>query len=95
MIKNLLRSINALLGVVLAILTVLAIVEQLRLPPEERTWQGKVAGIPYDFRLPTPERIREGFWNKDTSSIFTSHVFGLGWSINLYPFFHPRTAFSL
>jgi hypothetical protein len=67
-----------------------AIVQQLRRPPEERTWNGKIAGIPYDFRLPTVERIRDTFWNKHTSKIFLPQVFGIGWSINLYPIIHPE-----
>ena len=67
-----------------------AIVQQLQRPPEERTWYGKIAGIPYDFRLPTAERIRDTFWNKNTSKIFLPQVFGIGWSINLYPIIHPE-----
>jgi hypothetical protein len=94
-IKKILRTTNSLVGMVLAVLTVVAIVQQVRLPAEERTWQGMLLGIPYDFRPPTPERLRAALWNKDTSSIFVPHVFGLGWTINLYPLFHPRTAFSL
>ncbi len=67
-----------------------AIVQQLQRPPEERTWYGKIAGIPYDFRLPTVERIRDTFWNKSTSKIFLPQAFGIGWSINLYPIIHPE-----
>lgn len=71
-------------------LTGAALREQLRKPHEERTWEGKILGVPYDFRAPTPERIREKVWNPDTSSIFTPHIFGVGWSINFYPLVHPR-----
>ena len=67
-----------------------AIVQQLQRPLEERTWYGKIAGIPYDFRLPTVERIRDTFWNKNTSKIFLPQAFGIGWSINLYPIIHPE-----
>ena len=67
-----------------------AIAQQLQLPPEDRTWNGKIAGIPYDFRLPTVGRIRDTFWNKNTSQIFLPQVFGIGWSINLYPIIHPE-----
>jgi len=67
-----------------------AIAQQLQRPPEERTWYGKIAGIPYDFRLPTVERIRDTFWNKNTSKIFLPQAFGIGWSINLYPIIHPE-----
>lgn len=37
-----------------------ALVEELRKPPEERTWEGRIGGlIPYDLRLVTPEGFRE------------------------------------
>ena len=67
-----------------------AIADQLRRPPEQRTWQGSVWGIPYDFRLPTPQRIQEKVWNKNTSRIVMPHIFGIGWSFNLYPLFHSK-----
>ena len=44
--------------------------------------QGKVLGIPYDFRLPTLSRVKEKLWNEDDPRIFTPHLFGVGWSIN-------------
>ena len=71
-----------------------AILDQLRQPPEQRTWQGHLVGVPYDLRLPTIERIREKFWNKSTSRILTPHLFGVGWSINFYPLLHPNIAES-
>jgi hypothetical protein len=78
---------------VVAFLVLLAIRDQLRLPPEERTWQGRVAGrIPYDFRPPTIERLRAAFWNKDTSQVLVPQPFGVGWAVNLYPLLHPGTA---
>ncbi len=45
---------------------------------------GKFLGIPYDFRLPTPRVWRERCWNREDPRLFTPHVFGWGWSINLY-----------
>jgi hypothetical protein len=44
---------------------------------------GTIAGIPYEFRVPTPQRIRERIWNPDDPRIFTPHLFGVGWTINL------------
>ena len=45
-------------------LATVAVVEQLRRPAEERTWEGTVAGlVPYDFRMPTVERARSRWWN--------------------------------
>jgi hypothetical protein len=62
-----------------------AVVRELRKPPLERTWNGRLAGtVPYDLRWPpTLERIRERWWNPDDPRLFTEHVFGVGWSVNL------------
>jgi hypothetical protein len=76
----------------LAALMGLAIREQLQLPPEERTWHGTLFGIPYDFRWPTIERLRETFWNKDTARVLVPNALGMGWSINFYPLINPPTA---
>ena len=70
----------------------LAVREQLQMPPEERTWHGTLYGIPYDFRRPTIARLRETFWNKDTTRVLVPQVFGMGWSINFYPLINPPTA---
>jgi uncharacterized membrane protein len=88
--KKTANPINFILGLLTVIYVVIAIRQQLQLPAEERTWYGKIARIPYDFRLPTGDRIRAAFWNKDTSQIFLPTVFGIGWSINMYPIFHPK-----
>lgn len=63
--------------------TALAILDQLVRNREYRDWRGSVFGIPYDFRPPTLERIRERWWNETDPRLFTPHVFGVGWSINL------------
>ena len=88
--KKILSPRNIIGITLLLFLVGAAIAQQLQRPPEERTWYGKIAGIPYDFRLPTVERIRDTFWNKNTSQIFLPQVFGIGWSINLYPIIHPE-----
>ena len=82
--------INIILSILFLIYVAIAVAQQLQMPAEERTWYGKIAGIPYDFRLPTVERIRNTFWNKDTSQIFLPQAFGIGWSINMYPIIHPE-----
>ncbi|GCE13412.1 DUF5808 domain-containing protein [Tengunoibacter tsumagoiensis] len=82
-------TVNVAITTFFATLATVAIVEQLKRPEEERTWQGEVIGIPYDFRPPTPERLKAAFWNADSDKIFTPHVFGIGWSINLYPLLNP------
>jgi hypothetical protein len=86
-----------IIGITLLMLLVAAALrDQLRLPPEERTWHGKIAGrIPYDLRPPTAERIRSTFWNKDTSEILVPQAFGIGWTLNLYPLFYPETVEKL
>jgi len=62
-----------------------AVYRELQKPPEERTWHGRIAGlVPYDFRLPTLERLRQAYWNPDEPRIFTDRVLGVGWAINFY-----------
>ena len=86
---------NTLWRAVVILLVALAVRDQLRLPPEERTWHGRIGGvIPYDFRRPTIERIRAAFWNKGTSQILVPQPFGVGWTVNLYPLLHLRAAQS-
>jgi hypothetical protein len=62
-----------------------AVCQELREHPEERTWHGRIGGLmPYDFRPPTPERVREAYWNPGEPRIFTDRVLGVGWAINFY-----------
>jgi hypothetical protein len=61
-----------------------AIYQELRKPDAERTWHGKVAGVvPYDFRLPTIERLREAYWAPERDEVFSERVFGVGWAVNI------------
>ncbi len=83
---------DALVLTGIAALMGLAVREQLQMPPEERTWHGTLFNIPYDFRRPTIERLRQTFWNKDTARVLVPHAFGMGWSINFYPLINPPTA---
>ena len=65
-------------------LIVAAVTEQLRRDPEERTWEGAVAGIvPYDLRVPTFERARSRWWNTDDERLLVPQVFSVGWTVNL------------
>ncbi len=88
--KKILSPMNIIMSVLLVIYVGVAIVEQLRRPPGERTWHGQIAGIPYDFRMPTVDRLRATFWNKDTAQILVPQAFGIGWTVNLYPLLHPQ-----
>ena len=74
-----------MLQVTVVALTLAAVFQELEKPKEEREWHGKVASIfPYDFRIPTIERLKESFWNPYERQVFTSPVFGIGWAINFY-----------
>ena len=64
-------------------LTLAAVVRELRLPASSRTWQGRIAGFPYDFRPPTLERVRRRWWNPEDPRLLTERAFGLGWAVNL------------
>jgi hypothetical protein len=69
--------------VVLA-LAVTAVVKELRLPPEQRTWNGVVVGfVPYELRMPTVQRWRERVWNPDSPKLIGPKVFGIGWTLNI------------
>lgn len=77
------RSLKDLWRLVLLVLGVVAVVQELRQPADERTWHGTVAGfVPYDFRKPTADRFRETYWNPD-GSLVSPKVFGVGWAPNL------------
>ena len=65
-------------------ITIAAVCQELEKPKEKRHWHGKIGIIPYDFRLPTIERLKESYWNPDNSRIFTSEVLGIGWAINFF-----------
>jgi len=70
----------AVLGVVVA-----AVATELAKPEDERTWHGKVLEVvPYDFRPPTWDRIRDAYWNPNSERLFSERVFGVGWAVNLY-----------
>jgi uncharacterized protein DUF5808 len=80
-----LRSIRRLARVTAIGLIVAALATELSKPEEERTWEGRVFGVvPYDFRPPTWERIRQAYWNPDSDHLFSDRVFGVGWALNLY-----------
>ncbi|HZU66366.1 MAG TPA: DUF5808 domain-containing protein [Ktedonobacteraceae bacterium] len=81
---------NILWIAVLLALFGLAINQQLNRSPEERTWHGSVLGIPYDLRVPTIDKLQATFWNKDNPQLLVPTAFGMGWTINFYPLFHPR-----
>lgn len=93
--KKAASPLNFLAGVAAISLVGGAITQQLRRPLSERTWHGTIARVPYDFRPPTPEKLRNTFWNKDTAQVVVPQAFGLGWTINFYPLIHPEPPKSL
>lgn len=46
--------------------------------------EGRFLGVPYDFRVPTVDRIKRRWWNKEDGRIFMPCVFGVGWALNLF-----------
>jgi hypothetical protein len=78
------RKIRRYLSLFFMLVTAAATVDQLMRPTDERTWHGQVLFVPYDFRPLTPARIRERWWNPEDPRVLTPHVFGVGWSLNLY-----------
>ena len=59
-----------------------AVSQELNKPPEDRTWKGTIAGVPYNFRVPEWGQIASEYWNPSSDEIMTPHVIGLGWGIN-------------
>lgn len=45
--------------------------------------QGRLLGMPYDFRGATADRIAARIWNPADPRIFTPRMFGVGWAVNL------------
>ena len=49
-----------------------------------RQSHGTFLRVPFEFRFPTPQRVRERWWNAADDRILTPHVFGVGWSLNVH-----------
>ena len=61
-----------------------AVVRELRLPKEQRTWHGVVFGrIPYDLRPPTFDRLKAAIWNPRDSHVVVPTALGVGWTVNV------------
>lgn len=75
-------NVKDLLKFLAMALAVAALIKEWRLPKEDRTWHGTVAGfVPYDFRKPTIDRVKSTFWDPE-GAIVASRPFGVGWTIN-------------
>ena len=70
--------------VVFLVLVGAAVITELRKPPEEREWHGKLAGfVPYELRPPTIDRVRETYWDPEDEHVFKPPVWGVGWALNV------------
>ena len=79
------KWITRIIQVTVFTLALAAVCQELEKPKEERKWHGKVAGlVPYDFRIPTIEKLKDAYWNPYETGVFTPRVFGIGWGINFY-----------
>lgn len=67
---------------VIAGLTAAAIGQELARQPEDRTWKGKVAGVPYNFHVPEWGEVVNEYWNPASNKVLSPHAIGLGWGIN-------------
>ena len=80
-----LRRVRRLVRLTAFGLVVAAVATELSKPEPERTWEGRVLGfVPYDFRPPTWDRIRDAYWDPRSDHLFSDRVFGVGWAINLH-----------
>jgi hypothetical protein len=75
--------LGRLIRAIILMLTLAAVAKELNKPEAERTWHGRIAGVPYDFRWPTLKRFKQAYWNPADDRIFTDRVIGVGWAINL------------
>jgi Family of unknown function (DUF5808) len=85
-------SVTKLIAAAAGVLAGTAIAKELDKPPEERTWHGMIAGIPYDFRPPTAEKLKRSVWDPDNPKLFVPHAFGVGLSVNFARLVAPPAA---
>jgi hypothetical protein len=76
------KRLKRLLFLAVTALGAAAVIQELSKPETERTWQGNVLGVPYDFRPPTPRRFIDAMWNPNDQRLFTPRPFGVGWTVN-------------
>ena len=60
-----------------------AIATELKKDPKDRQWHGELAGVvPYDFRIPTPDKIKKTYWDTGSDQVIKRSAFGVGWTVN-------------
>ena len=67
---------------VIAGLTAAAVGQELARQPADRTWKGKVAGIPYNLHVAEWGEVANEYWNPKSNKMLSPHVIGLGWGVN-------------
>jgi hypothetical protein len=67
---------------VIAGISAAAISQEMRKPPEQRTWKGHIGAIPYNFRFDEWQGIAQEYWNPASEHLLTEHVIGVGWGVN-------------
>ena len=78
------RDARRLYRTVTIVLLAIVVIEELRKPPPERGWHGRLFGlVPYDLRFPTLDRVADRVWNPTNPKIFTEHPWGVGWVVNV------------
>lgn len=79
-----LRDLAWLLRTVVIGAVAAAIYTELRKPPQQRTWNGRLFGVvPYDFRVPSLDDLRRAYWNPRSPKVFTDRPLGIGWAVNV------------
>ncbi|HEY8455716.1 MAG TPA: DUF5808 domain-containing protein [Actinopolymorphaceae bacterium] len=75
--------LDALLVGGVGALVAASVIKELRQPPSERSWRGRVAGVPYDYRPPTLDRLRSTWWAPEDERLLQPTAYGLGWDVNV------------
>lgn len=77
------KTIRRIFGVLGMLLLAGAVINEFGKEPEKRTGHGTVGDlVPYDFRVPTLEKLQATFWDPD-GPVIVSTAFGVGWTVNL------------
>ena len=77
------NTLRELIGAAALALLAAAVVRELSLPQDQRTWHGTMCGVPYDLRRPTWRRVQESWWAPEDPRLVTPRVLGVGWGLNL------------
>jgi hypothetical protein len=54
---------------------------------KDRKRTGKFLGVPFDWRRPSWQRVKQRMWNADDRRVLTPKSFGWGWDLNFYELF--------